>query len=83
VIIPDILANAGGVVVSYFEWVQNLEAFMWEEDYINQNLAKIMKRAFEDVWTIHQDKSVSLRMAAYMVAIQRVVHAKKLRGVFP
>ena len=83
VIIPDILANAGGVVVSYFEWVQNLEAFMWEEDYINQNLAKIMKRAFEDVWTIHKDKNVSLRMAAYMVAIQRVVHAKKLRGVFP
>ncbi|MCC8194764.1 MAG: Glu/Leu/Phe/Val dehydrogenase [Deltaproteobacteria bacterium] len=82
-IIPDILTNAGGVVVSYFEWVQNLEAFMWEEDYINQNLGKIMKRAFEDVWGICQEKKVTMRMAAYMVAIKRVVHAKKLRGVFP
>ena len=82
-ILPDILTNAGGVVVSYFEWVQNLEAFMWEEDYINQNLAKVMKRAFEDVWVIFQEKKVTMRMAAYMVAIQRVVHAKKLRGVFP
>ncbi len=82
-IIPDILANAGGVVVSYFEWVQNLEAFMWEEDYINQNLAKIMKRAFEEVWEISQQKKSSLRMGAYMVAMQRVVKAKKLRGVFP
>ena len=83
VIIPDILVNAGGVVVSYFEWVQNLEAFMWDEDYINQNLGKIMKRAFEDVWKISQENKVSLRMAAYMVAIHRVVSAKKLRGVFP
>lgn len=83
VIIPDILTNAGGVVCSYFEWVQNLEAFMWDEDYINQNLAKIMKRAFEEVWSISQEKKVTMRMAAYMVAIQRVVTAKKLRGVFP
>jgi len=83
VVIPDILANAGGVVVSYFEWVQNLESFMWEEDYINQNLAKIMKRAFEEVWEISQEKKSSLRMAAYMVALKRVVTAKKLRGVFP
>jgi len=83
VVIPDILANAGGVVVSYFEWVQNLESFMWEEDYINQNLAKIMKRAFEEVWEVSQEKKSSLRMAAYMVAMKRVITAKKLRGVFP
>ncbi|MDR3073455.1 MAG: Glu/Leu/Phe/Val dehydrogenase [Deltaproteobacteria bacterium] len=83
VVIPDILANAGGVVVSYFEWVQNLEAFMWEEDYINANLAKIMARAFEEVWEISQDKKVPLRMAAYMLALHRVVQAKKLRGVWP
>jgi glutamate dehydrogenase/glutamate dehydrogenase (NAD(P)+) len=82
-VIPDILANAGGVVVSYFEWVQNLEAFMWEEDYINQALAKIMSRAFEEVWRVSREKNVPLRMAAYMVALGRVVKAKKLRGVFP
>jgi glutamate dehydrogenase (NAD(P)+) len=83
VVIPDILANAGGVVVSYFEWVQNLEAFMWDEDYINNNLKKIMKRAFDEVWQVHIEKKASLRMAAWMVALGRVVKAKKIRGVFP
>ena len=82
-VIPDILANAGGVVVSYFEWVQNLESFMWEEDYINSNLAKILTKAFDEIWAINQEKKVPLRMAAYMLALQRVVRAKKLRGVFP
>lgn len=83
VVLPDILVNAGGVIVSYFEWVQNLEAFMWEESYINNHLAKILAKAFEDVWQISQEKKVSMRMAAYMVALNRVVNAKKLRGVFP
>ena len=83
VVIPDILTNAGGVVVSYFEWVQNLDAFMWEEDAINERLAKIMERAFEDLWAVSVENKVPLRMAGYMVALKRVVKAKKLRGVFP
>lgn len=82
-VIPDILANAGGVIVSYFEWVQNQESFMWDEDYINNNLEKVMKRSFDEVWRVHETAGVPLRMAAYMVALERVVKAKKLRGVFP
>ncbi|MCX7781731.1 MAG: glutamate dehydrogenase, partial [Negativicutes bacterium] len=83
IVLPDILANAGGVVCSYFEWVQNQESFMWEEDYINSNLEKVMRKAFEEVWQVHSEKDVTMRMAAYMVALNRVVKAKKLRGVFP
>ena len=82
-ILPDILANAGGVIVSYFEWAQNLEAITWEEEQINRNLEKILKRAFDDVWNVHKSKKVPFRMAAYMVALDRVVKAKKLRGLFP
>ena len=83
IIVPDILANAGGVVVSYFEWIQNHESFMWDEEYVNSNLKKVMKKAFNEVWQIHIAKDVSLRMAAYMVALDRVVKTKKIRGIFP
>lgn len=82
-LVPDILANAGGVVVSYFEWVQNEQSFMWDEDYINANLEKVMRKAFEDVWKVHKQKEVSLRMAAYMVSLERVARAKNIRGMFP
>ncbi len=81
VVLPDILANAGGVVVSYFEWVQNLENFYWEEEYVNDKLTKIMKKAFDNVWQLSKEKKVPMRMAAYMVAIKSVVQARKLRGV--
>ena len=82
-VVPDILANAGGVVVSYFEWVQNLQSFRWEEDYVNDMLERTMARAFEEVWALAHEKNASLRMGAYMSALKRVVAAKKLRGIFP
>ena len=83
IVIPDILVSAGGLVVSYFEWVQNIQSLMWDENEVNELLMKIMKRAFYEVWTIHQQRGVTLRMAAYMLALDRVVKAKKIRGIFP
>ncbi len=83
VLVPDILANAGGVAVSYFEWAQNLQKIFWDEDEINTMLEKIMVRSFNEVWDIYEAKKVSLRMAAYMLSLGRVVKAKKLRGIFP
>ncbi len=83
IVVPDILANAGGVVVSYFEWVQNLQYFYWDEAETNARLAQIMRRAFHDVWTMAQEKKVSLRIAAQMLALSRVAEAIRLRGIFP
>jgi len=82
-VVPDILANAGGVVVSYFEWAQNLQYLTWDEDEINRSLEKIMIRAFNEVWNAAGSKNTTLRMGAYMVALDRLVKAKKIRGIFP
>lgn len=83
VVVPDILANAGGVVVSYFEWVQNIQSLMWDEEEVNKTLEKIMVKAFDNVWAMKTEKNTTIRMAAYMVAIDRILRAKKIRGIFP
>ena len=82
-IVPDILANAGGVIVSYFEWVQNIQSLTWDEDEINRTLEKIMIRAFNRVWDLAELKQTTLRMSAYMIALLSIAKAKKIRGVFP
>lgn len=83
VVVPDILANAGGVVVSYFEWVQNIQSLMWDKEEINRMLEKIMIRAFNETWDTVKTMNTTMRMGAYMVAIERITKAKKIRGIFP
>jgi glutamate dehydrogenase (NAD(P)+) len=83
IVVPDILANAGGVIVSYFEWVQDLQFFFWEEKEVNRNLERIMVRSFEDVWEFSQEQHVSLRLGAYMLAVDKVARAVHDRGIFP
>lgn len=83
VVVPDILANAGGVVVSYFEWVQNIQSLTWDFDEINRTLEKIMIRAFNEVWEKMHAKGSTMRMGAYMVALERLAEAKRIRGIFP
>ncbi len=82
-VIPDILANAGGVTVSYFEWVQDLQSFFWSNDEIAARLETIMTRAFESVLEKSLAQDCDMRTAAYMVAIARVAEATQLRGIYP
>ena len=82
-VLPDVIANAGGVTVSYFEWVQDFSSFFWDEDEINARLVKIMKTAFAAVWQVAQEKQVSLRTATFIVACQRILHTRELRGLYP
>jgi glutamate dehydrogenase (NAD(P)+) len=82
-IVPDILANAGGVIVSYFEWVQDLQLFFWKEDEVNSRLRDILRRAFQRTLALAQQDRVDLRTAAMMEAVTRVARATALRGVYP
>ncbi len=82
-VIPDILANAGGVTVSYFEWVQGLQFFFWSEHDINAKLRDIIVKAFDDVLAISKEKNVDMRIAAYILAIARVNEALMIRGIYP
>ena len=82
-VLPDVIANAGGVTVSYFEWVQDFSSFFWTEDEINARLVRIMQNAFAAVWQVAQDNKVSLRTATFIVACKRILHAREVRGLYP
>ena len=83
IVVPDILANAGGVVVSYFEWVQAQQAYWWSETEIEQRLEERMMHAYESVATMAREQEVPLRDAALLLSVQRVAQAHRIRGLYP
>jgi len=82
-ILPDVLANAGGVIVSYFEWVQGLQEYFWKETEVNAKLNDIMSRAFEETWETAEHRNMPMRVAAYGLAVRRVAEATITRGIYP
>jgi glutamate dehydrogenase (NAD(P)+) len=83
IVVPDVIANAGGVTVSYFEWVQDISSYFWTEEEVNGRLDKIMSDAFEALWDAAQDARVTLRTAAFTIACRRILEARHLRGLYP
>jgi glutamate dehydrogenase (NAD(P)+) len=82
-VVPDVLANAGGVTVSYFEWVQDFSSFFWTEAEINDRLERIMREAFAAIWQVSREHGVPLRTAAFILACRRILEARQLRGIYP
>ena len=82
-VVPDILANAGGVTVSYFEWVQDLQSFFWEEDEINNRLERVMFRSFDAVMDTARRDKIDMRRASYLLAVERIANAISTRGLYP
>jgi glutamate dehydrogenase (NAD(P)+) len=82
-VVPDILANAGGVTVSYFEWVQDIQAYFWSEEDVNERLRQILERAFAEVYELAKDKNMTMRQAAHWIGVGRVAEAHLTRGLFP
>jgi glutamate dehydrogenase (NAD(P)+) len=82
-VLPDVLANAGGVVVSYFEWVQGLQEYFWKEDEVNAKLKEIVDKAFDETWNVHERRDLSMRLSAYGLAVERVAEATMTRGLYP
>jgi glutamate dehydrogenase (NAD(P)+) len=82
-VVPDVLANAGGVTVSYFEWVQDFSSFFWTEEEIYGRLERIMSEAFNAIWQMAEDRKLPLRSAAFVIGCSRVLEARATRGLYP
>lgn len=83
IVVPDIFANSGGVIVSYFEWVQNIQELTWEREKVNEMLTGIMTKAFDELWKVMEECACTLRMGAYILALRRLIFAEQIKGLFP
>ena len=82
-LVPDVLANAGGVIVSYFEWVQDLQFLFWQEDEVNKRMERILMQTYAEVRERAKLENIDMRLAAYLIGVSRVAEATRLRGIYP